>query len=119
VRTGTARYWGDDGADHAKLLEHDSAGPDLEATRWLVEDQGAMMVGSDTSGYEVSPAPGHPGTGIPVHRYLLVDQGVHLGEFHNLEALSKANAYTFCYIAMTNKIKGTAAGFTLRPIALR
>jgi kynurenine formamidase len=119
VRTGTGRYWGEDGADHAALAAHDSAGPDLEATKWLVEDQGAMMVGSDTSGYEVNPPPGHPGTGIPVHRYLLVDQGVHIGEFHNLEGLSKARAYLFCYVAATNKIKGTAAGFALRPLALR
>jgi kynurenine formamidase len=119
VRTGTARYWGEDGADHARIGAHDSAGPDLAATRWLVEDQGAIMVGSDTSGYEVSPPPGSPDTGIPVHRYLLVEQGVHLGEFHNLEGLSSAKAYTFCYIAAVNKIKGTAAGFALRPIALR
>ena len=119
VRTGTARYWGEDGADHARIGAHDSAGPDLAATRWLVEDQGAIMVGSDTSGYEVNPPPGSPDTGIPVHRYLLVEQGVHLGEFHNLEGLSKARAYKFCYIAAINKIKGTAAGFALRPIALR
>ena len=119
IRTGTARYWGEDGADHAKIAAHDSAGPDLTATRWLVEDQGAIMVGSDTSGYEVSPPTNSPGTGIPVHRYLLVDQGVHLGEFHNLEGLSKAKAYTFCYIAAVNKIKGAAAGFTLRPLAIR
>jgi kynurenine formamidase len=119
VRTGTARYWGEDGANHAKIAEHDSAGPDLAATRWLVEDQGAIMVGSDTSGFEVNPAADSPGTPIPVHRYLLVDQGVHLGEFQNLEGLSQAKAYTFCYIATVNKIKGTAAGFALRPIALR
>jgi kynurenine formamidase len=119
VRTGTGRFWGDDGADHATIAAHDSAGPDLVATRWLIEDQGAMMVGSDTSGYEVNPPSGTPGSGIPVHRYLLVDQGVHIGEFHYLEGLSKARAYTFCYIATTNRIKGTAAGFALRPIALR
>ena len=88
-----------DGADHAQIAEHDSAGPDLEATRWLVEQQGAIMVGSDTSGYEVNPAPDSPDTGIPVHRYLLVEQGVHLGEFQYLEGLSQAKAYTFCYIA--------------------
>ncbi len=119
VRTGTGRFWAEDGADHTTIAAHDSAGPDLTATRWLVEDQGAVMVGSDTSGYEVNPPPDSPGTGIPVHRYLLVDQGVHLGEFHNLERLSQAGAYTFCYIATVNKIKGTAAGFTLRPIAIR
>jgi len=119
VRTGTGRFWGIDGADHALIAEHDSAGPDLEATRWLVEQEGAIMVGSDTSGYEVNPAPDSPDTIIPVHRYLLVEQGVHLGEFHYLEGLSQAKAYTFCYIATVNKIKGAAAGFALRPIALR
>jgi kynurenine formamidase len=119
VRTGTGRLWGADGSDHAQIAEHDSAGPDLEATRWLVEEEGAIMVGSDTSGYEVNPAPDPADTIIPVHRYLLVEQGVHLGEFHFLEGLSQAKAYTFCYIATVNKIKGTAAGFALRPIAIR
>jgi len=119
VRTGTGRFWGTDGADHIQIAEHDSAGPDLEATKWLVEEQGAIMVGSDTSGYEVNPAPDAPDTIIPVHRYLLVEQGVHLGEFHYLEGLSQARAYTFCYSATVNKIKGAAAGFALRPIALR
>ena len=119
VRTGTGRFWGEDGANHAKIGEHDSAGVDLESTKWLVEDQGAVMVGSDTSGLEVSPAPDSPGTGIPVHRYLLVDQGVHVGEFHYLEGLSQAKAYTFCYVAAVNKIKGAAAGFALRPVGLR
>ena len=119
VRTGTGRFWGEDGADHATIAEHDSAGPDLDATQWLVEEQGAIMVGSDTSGYEVNPPPGSPGSAIPVHRYLLVDQGVHLGEFHYLEGLSQARAYTFCYVAAVNKIKGAAAGFALRPLALR
>jgi kynurenine formamidase len=119
VRTGTGRFWGEDGADHAKIAEHDSAGVDLAGTKWLVEDQGAMMVGSDTSGYEVGPPPDPAQGNIPVHRYLLVDQGVHIGEFHNLEGVSKAKAYTFCYMAMTNKIKGTSAGFALRPIAVR
>ncbi len=115
VRTGAGRLWGDVGADHERIAAHDSAGPDLGATRWLVEERGAMMVGSDTSGYEVA----RPGEFSPCHRYLLVDQGVHIGELHHLEGLSEAHAFTFCYVATTNKIKGTAAGFALRPIALR
>src|SRR5262245_11495888 len=119
VRTGTGALWGEDGADHRAIAEHDSAGPDLSATRWLIEDQGAVMVGSDTSGYEVNPAPNSPNCTIPVHRYLLIDQGVHLGEFHYLEDLSKAKVYTFCYVAAVNKIKGAAAGFALRPLALQ
>jgi kynurenine formamidase len=119
VRTGTGGFWGADGADHEQIGEHDSAGPDLTATKWLIEDQGVMMVASDTSGFEVNPPPTAQGSGIPVHKYLLVDQGVHIGEFHYLEELSKARAYIFCYMATTNKIRGTAAGFALRPVALR
>jgi kynurenine formamidase len=115
VRTGSGRNWGEDGADHETIGGSDSSGPGLEATRWLVEEQGAILVGSDTSGYE-GPAP--PGT-KSVHEYLLVEQGVHLGELHNLEGLSRDKVYTFCYVALTNRIKGTAAGFALRPIALR
>ena len=63
VRTGAGRSWGDDGADHETIAKYDTAGPDLEATRWLVEQMGAMMVGSDTSGFEVGAAPGVVGTG--------------------------------------------------------
>ncbi len=119
VRTGAGGLWGEDGADHAKIAASDTAGPDVAATRWLVEEMGAIMVGSDTSGYEVTPAAGASDRFIPVHRYLLVDQGVHLAEFHNLEALSREKAYEFCYMATTNKIRGTAAGFALRPIAIK
>jgi kynurenine formamidase len=119
IRTGTGRFWGDEGADHATIAEHDSAGITLDSARWLVADQGAIMVGSDTSGCEVSPAPPGQGEGIPVHKYLLVEQGVHLGEFHDLEGLSRDRVYEFCYMAAINKIRGTVSGFTLRPLALR
>jgi kynurenine formamidase len=119
IRTGTLRYWGKNGANHDKIREHDSAGIDLAAARWLVEQQGAILVGSDTSGLEQGPGPGEPPAFIPVHRYLLIEQGVHIGEFHNLEELARDRGYEFCYVCMTNKVRGTAAGFALRPIAIR
>src|SRR6185369_5921519 len=126
IRTGVLRYWGETGSDHAKIAEHDSAGISLETAKWLVEEQGALMLGSDTSGLEYSPSDKDTQayrdkyrTFIPVHRYLLVEQGVHIGEFHYLEDLARERIYEFCYIALTNKIKGTAAGFTLRPLAIR
>lgn len=119
IRTGTLRYWDEDGANHEKLQAHDSAGINLAAARWLVEKHGAMVVGSDTSGLEHGPAQGVKSTFIPVHRYLLVEQGVHIAEFHNLEKLAKDQTYEFCYICTTNPIKGTTAGFCLRPLAIR
>lgn len=126
IRTGTLRYWGETGSDHAKIGAHDSAGISLETAKWLVEQNGALMIASDTSGLEYGPAEKDAKSYRdkyrsfnPVHRYLLVEQGVHIGEFHNLEALARERAYEFCYVASTNKIKGTVAGFALRPLAMR
>ena len=78
-----------------------------------------MMIGSDTSGLEVSPAPPGSDTFIPVHRYLIIEQGIHILEFHNLEDLARDKIYEFCYVASTNKIAGTTAGFALRPLAMK
>jgi kynurenine formamidase len=126
IRTGTLRHWGETGSEHTKIAAHDSAGISLETARWLVEENGAMMIGSDTSGLEYGPADKDTKTYRdkyqsfnPVHHYLLIEQGVHIGEFHFLEDLARDRAYEFCYVAATNKIKGAAAGFTMRPIAIR
>lgn len=119
LRTGTLRYWKETGSDNEKIAEHDTAGITLPTAKYLVEEYGAIMIGSDTSGLEVSPAPKGAGTFIPVHNYLLVEQGVHIAEFHYLEDLAKDKIYEFAYVAMTNKIKGTTAGFTMRPIAIQ
>ncbi len=118
IRTGTLRYWGETGADHAALSAHDSAGLTLDGAKWLVEQKGAAMIGSDTSGLEAGQDPARPGAVNPVHEYLLVEQGVHIGEFHNLEGLAKNKVYRFTYVAMTNRLKGTAAGTAMRPIAI-
>src|SRR5688572_482864 len=69
IRTGALRFWGTNGADHDKLRVHDSAGIDLVAARWLVEEHGAMVIGSDTSGLEQSPPPDAKQPFIPVHNY--------------------------------------------------
>lgn len=118
IRTGTLRYWGETGADHARIQMHDSAGLTLEGAKWLVEQKGAVFIGADTSGVEVGQDPALPGVANPVHEYLLIEQGVHIGEFHNLEDLAKNRTYRFVYVAMTNRLKGTVAGFALRPIAI-
>jgi kynurenine formamidase len=117
IRTGALSNWGDSGRDHAALEGPDTAGITLAAARWLAEEKGAILIGSDTSTVEVVP-PADGDNIAPVHKYLLVDQGVHMGELHFLEELAEAKAYRFCYIALTPKIKGTTGGFALRPIAI-
>jgi kynurenine formamidase len=117
VRTGALRHWGPSKEDQAAFVDYDTAGITLAAAQWLVEEQGAIFVGSDTSTVEVIP-PVDGDLAAPVHKYLLVDQGVHMGELHYLEELAEAGVYRFCYIALTPKVRGTTAGFALRPIAL-
>ena len=118
IRTGTLRYWGNTGADHAKIAQHDSAGITLEGAKWLVQEKGAVLIGADTSGLEVGQDPALPGAAIPVHEYLLIEQGVHVGEFHYLEDLSRDKVYRFTYIVATNRLKGAVAGTALRPLAI-
>ena len=119
LRTGVLRYWGHDGADHEKLAEHDSAGITLQTAKYLIEQLGAIMIGSDTRGLEGNPPHQGSDSFIPVHKYLIVEQGVHIAEFHYLEDLARDKVYEFCYVAATNKIAGTTAGFTMRPIGIR
>ena len=127
IRTGTLLYWGETGADEDGLIkQHDTAGIDLAAAKWLVEQHGSMLIGSDTSGLEYVPKPEDTaayrakyGTFIPVHHFLLIEQGVHIGEFHQLEELARDRVYEFCYFCPVNKVKGAVAGFALRPVAMR
>jgi kynurenine formamidase len=117
VRTGMMRDWGSEGADHAALARTDLAGLSLASARWLVEEKGAMMIGADNSAVEVYP-PADGDCLAPVHRYLLAEQGVHMGELHYLEQLAAASASRFCYIALAPKVAGTTAGFAMRPVAV-
>ena len=84
-----------------------------------MEQKGAVLIGADTSGLEVGEDPALPGVVNPVHEYLLVEQGVHIGEFHQLEDLARDKAYRFTYVGVTNRLKGAVAGTALRPLALR
>jgi len=112
IRTGTGRLWGETGADHEKLAAHDTAGMNLDSARWLVEEYGPILIGSDTSASEVIPCE------ESAHVCLLIEQGVPLGELHYLEELARERTYEFVYVATTNKFKGAAASIALRPFAL-
>ncbi len=97
-----------------------SAGVGITAARYLVEECGAIIVGDDMScidGFHEdgsSSVPGHP---QPVHHYLLIQQGVHIIEFLQLDELAKDKAYEFCMIGLPSKIK-YSTGMFIRPIAV-
>ena len=124
VRTGTGGVWlkGDGvGANHDEMAKADSAGLTVSGAKWLVEEKGALAVGTDTSGIEVLPPKEQLDDGTsfnPVHVYLLVRQGVHILEYHNQEDLAADEVYKFAYMLGVNKIQGAAAGTVLRPIGI-
>lgn len=117
IRTGMMSAWGALGVHHEPLAKADLAGLTLASARWLVEEKGALMVCADNSAVEVYP-PKDGDCLAPVHKYLLVEQGVHMGELHNLEELAASGSSRFCYIALVPKLAGTTAGFAMRPVAV-
>lgn len=111
VRTGWSRHW-EDAATFSG--EHGgSPGVDLEAARWLV-DRGARLTGSDTMVYEVT---GPATDGLPVHAFLLVEQGINIMEMLHLDELASEGVYRFLFVAAPLKLVG-GTGSPLRPIAL-
>jgi len=112
IRTGLMTLW----PDQAKYRLLDEAGLSLEAAQWLVEGQKTMLLGSDNLGVESLPSP-NPDNFVPVHSYLLVEQGVSLMEAMWLEELSKDQVYEFLFIASPLKFRGGTAS-PIRPLAI-
>jgi len=111
IRTGQAGFYQD--ADH--YLDN-YPGISLDAVRWLVEDQGIMLLGADNLSFEAFP-PERDDNWVPVHTYLLAEKGVMFIEQMYLEELAEDEVYEFAFIAASLKLKG-ASGSPLRPLAI-
>jgi kynurenine formamidase len=114
IRSGYLSQW----PDREGLARHVTAGPDISAARWLLE-QGVVAVGSDTETFEVQPAPdpGTPANPQPVHTLLLIENGIYLFESVYLEEISRERVHEFLFIALPLKIEG-ATGSMLDPLAV-
>lgn len=97
-----------------------TAGLGIDAARYLVEEGGAVVIGDDMSDLDGQHADGttsveqHP---QPVHHYLLIQQGVHIMEFVQVNELAKDKVYEFCFICLPAKMRYATGMFT-RPIAI-
>jgi kynurenine formamidase len=112
IRTGLMSVWPE--ADRVASL--DGAGPDLDAARWLIDDLGCVVMGSDTSTVEQVPS-ADPTNPHPVHEYALRRRGVHLLENAFLEDLARDGVHEFTLVCLPLKIAG-ATGSMVRPIAI-
>ncbi len=111
IRTGQARHYSEAG----KYL-HEYPGINLDAVKWLVEEEKVMLLGADNLSFEAFP-PERADNWVPVHTYLLAEKGVMFIEQMFLEELAADRVYEFAFIAASLKLKG-ASGSPMRPVAL-
>ena len=113
VRSGWSRNFDDADA----FLGHETGvpGPDESAARWLA-GRGVRATGAETIAYEqIKPEVGH--RLLPVHRLLLVEEGVHIIEVMNLSGLAAAGVSEFMFVLAPLKILG-GTGSPVRPLAV-
>lgn len=111
IRTGQAQHY----EDAHKFLDQ-YPGINLDAVKWLIEDQQVMLLGADNLSFEAFP-PERSDNWVPVHTYLLAEKGVMFIEQMFLEDLAKDKIYEFAFIAASLKLRGASAA-PMRPIAL-
>lgn len=111
IRTGQARHY-----ERAEKYLDNYPGINLDAVKWLVEDQEIMLLGADNLSFEAFP-PEREDNWVPVHTYLLAEKGVMFLEQMNLESLAKDRVYEFVFIGSSLKLRGASAA-PMRPIAI-
>jgi kynurenine formamidase len=111
IRTGRMQQF-----EKAQAFMQNPPGMGLDAARFLVEQNGAMVVGADNLSFEAFPSESKDNY-IPVHTYLLAEHGVPIMELVNLEELARDKVYEFAFIGASLKLRGADAA-PMRPIAL-
>ena len=111
IRTGFSKYWK---TDNPRYSNH-GAGPNIDGARYLAEKKIAL-VGSDTEAVEQWPF-AEDGPPLPVHTFLLVENGITHLEALYLDKLAADKVYRFLFIALPLRIKG-ATGSHVHPIAI-
>lgn len=110
IRTGRMRVYED-----AAAYMSNPPGLGMAAARYLVEEQGAMVVGADNLSLEAFPSEIDTDY-VPVHTYLLAEQGAPIIELAYLEELSRDRVYEFAFIGGSLKLRGADAA-PIRPVA--
>ncbi|WP_212700181.1 cyclase family protein [Thalassovita aquimarina] len=111
IRTGRMAAYED-----ADAFMNAAPGLGMEAAAFLAEESGAMIVGADNLSFEAFPSE-IEGNYVPVHTYLLAQQGVPIMELVYLEELAAQDIHEFAFIGGSLKLRGADAA-PMRPIAL-
>jgi kynurenine formamidase len=111
LRTGRMRAW----PDPASYIP-DNPGLGLGGARYLCEDVGAMVIGTDAVSLDVAPHE-EPDSFVPVHCYMFATAGAQIIEVLDLEELAAEKVHEFALMALPLKLRG-ATGSPIRPIAI-
>jgi kynurenine formamidase len=111
VRTGFSKYWKTDN----ERFSTKGAGINIDGARYLADCKIAL-VGSDTEAVEQWPFD-PDGPPLPVHTFMLVENGITHVESLYLDRLAAAKVYEFLFIALPLRIRG-ATGSQIHPIAI-
>jgi kynurenine formamidase len=111
IRTGFAKYWRTDN----ERFSNKGAGVNIDGARYLAGRKIAL-VGTDTEAVEQWPFDSE-GPPLPVHTYLIVENGITHVESLFLERLAQDKAYEFLFIALPLRIRG-ATGSHIHPVAI-
>lgn len=110
IRTGKGAFFND-----ANAYKRAPAAITVATAQWIAA-QGAMIVGVDMINPEPVPSE-HDDNYLPVHTFLLGEQGMPIIENLNLEAPARDRVYEFAFIGTPLKLRG-ASGAPIRPIAM-
>lgn len=110
VRTGRMQVYRD-----AAVYMANPPGMGMAAARFLVEESGAMVVGADNLSFESFPSELETDY-VPVHTYLLAQQGAPIIELAYLEDLARDKVYEFAFVGGSLKLRGSDAA-PIRPVA--
>lgn len=110
VRTGRMTRW----PEHERFMAT-PPGLGMDSARWLAENAQVMCVGVDAGGEALPPE--DPDTFLPVHSYLLSEEGIPIIENLWLEDLAQAALLDFAFLAFPLKLNGST-GLPVRPVAL-
>ncbi len=110
IRTGYMQKWLSPDAE-----EFFGSGINLDGAKWLSE-KGVINVGGDNASLEQVPAV-NPNNPHPVHTHFLIEEGIHIMEFVELERLARDSVYEFLFVASPLTVRN-ATGSMINPIAV-
>lgn len=113
IGTGWSRHWSDPALFTGQ--SGGAPGPGEAAAHWLAERR-PRLVGAETIAFEhIAPGRGH--AALPVHRVLLVEEGINIVETMRLHELLDTGEREFLLIVNPLPVVG-ATGAPVRPLAV-